>query len=130
MKKQNKIDKYLLLSKRKLWILAVSGFLAILLHNIIYALFEFEEAIFLIYAAIIVPSYFLMSFLYTLIQKIKNKSIFNSNFIIRSIIAIIIGEIISGILVQTSIINISLFYVLAIVFSFIAYYLIKQIKFK
>lgn len=120
-----KADKYLLLSWRKLWIIVVSGFLAISIHNFFYAIFGFEEAVFFIYVVIVLPIYFLILVFYTLIKKIKDKSILNARFIIRVLFAIIVGELISCILIKISIVNSSTFWVLTIIFSFIAYYLIK-----
>jgi len=46
-KKKNKLDKYFLLSWRKAWIIVVGGFVSILLHNFISALFGVEEVVFL-----------------------------------------------------------------------------------
>jgi hypothetical protein len=69
--KMNKLDKYFLLTWRKLWILVVGGFISILLHNFWYAIFGFEEAVFLVLVALIIPVYFLVLVVYSLIKKIK-----------------------------------------------------------
>ncbi|MFH1585295.1 MAG: hypothetical protein ABIB79_00825 [archaeon] len=70
-KKQNNWDKRLLLSWRKLWILVVGGFISIILHNVIYAIFEFEEAFFFIIVIFVIPIYFLISLIYSIIKKLK-----------------------------------------------------------
>lgn len=69
---KNKFDKWFLLSWRKLWIIVVAGFVSIMLHNLIYALFNLEEAFFFIIVVFIIPIYFLISLFYTLFILIKN----------------------------------------------------------
>jgi len=133
-KRANKFDKYFLLSWRKLWIIVVAGFVSIMLHNLIYGLFKNyfdthggDEAFFFIITMLILL-YFLITIVYTLIKKIINKTIFEKKFIIRAIIAIIIGIIISYLIIKFTFINPPAFYPLAVIFSFISYYLIKLIK--
>ena len=72
-KSKNKTDKYFLLSWRKLWIIIMTGFVSIILHNAIYALFNFEEAAFFIIVVILVTLYLILSVLYTLFRIIKKK---------------------------------------------------------
>ncbi|MFC1710741.1 hypothetical protein ACFLZJ_01110 [Nanoarchaeota archaeon] len=62
-----------LFSWRKLWIIVVGGFVSILLHNLISALFNTEEAFFLIIVVIVLPIYFLIMVIYTIIYKLKKK---------------------------------------------------------
>lgn len=69
--KTKKLDKYFLLSWRKAWIIVVGWFLAVMLHNAISALFNFEEAVFFIIAVILMPIYFLIVLVYSLIKKLK-----------------------------------------------------------
>jgi len=45
----------------------VGGFVSILLHNAFYAVFGFEEPVFLIIAAFVVPVYIIISVVYSLI---------------------------------------------------------------
>ncbi len=73
MKKVNKFDEWFLISWRKLWIIVVTGFVSILLHNSISALFNFEEALFLIIAVFLIPLYFLIILVYSLIKLIIKK---------------------------------------------------------
>ncbi len=67
-KKKNKLDKYFLLSWRKAWIIVVGGFVSILLHNFISALFGVEEAFFFILVVFVLPIYFLISVVYSLVK--------------------------------------------------------------
>jgi hypothetical protein len=120
-----KLDKYFLLTWRKLWVMVVSGFVAILIHNFWYAIFKFEEAVFFIYVVIVLPIYFLICILYTFFKKVKDGSILNRKFLMRSIWALIIGAIVGYGFIYFDLVNFPLFYVLFLVFSFIAYYLIK-----
>ncbi|MBR9701854.1 hypothetical protein GOV13_02940 [Candidatus Pacearchaeota archaeon] len=69
----SKFDKYFKLTWRKAWIVVIGGFASILLHNLFYALFGFEEAVFLIIVAIIIPLYVIISIIYSLI-KLNRKS--------------------------------------------------------
>ena len=63
-----KLDKYLLISWRKLWIIVVGGFVSILLHNFWYAIFGFEEAFFFILVIFVIPIYFVVSVFYSIIR--------------------------------------------------------------
>jgi hypothetical protein len=123
--KESKLDKYLLLSWRKLWILVVAGFISIIIHNLFYAIFGFEEAVFFIIVVFILPLYFLAVFIYTLIQKIKDRSLFEKYFLIKAIISIILAFIVSTLIIEFSIMNAPAIYILTVVFSFLIYYLIK-----
>ena len=74
MKKgKNKFDKYLLLSWKKLWIIVVAGFVSIMLHNLWYALFGFEEFVFFLIVVIGVPVYLISCIIYTIIKKLKGR---------------------------------------------------------
>jgi len=73
MKRKNNLDKYLLLSWRKVWIIVVGGFVSILLHNLWYALFGFEEFVFFIIVIFLIPIYLITSLVYTLIKKLKKR---------------------------------------------------------
>lgn len=89
MKIQHK--KLFLLSWKKLWLIIVIGFISILLHNLISALVKIEEPVFFIIAVIIIPIYFLISAIYSIIFIIKNKNMFKKIIIVLFIIIIIIG---------------------------------------
>ncbi len=65
--------KYFIFNWEKIWIIIVSAFLSILLHNLIYAIFNIEEAFFLTIVVIIIPSYFIISGICSLIFLIKSK---------------------------------------------------------
>jgi len=66
-----KLSNLFTLTWKKLWILVVSGFLSILLHNLFYAIFKIEEPVFLTIVVIIIPAYFIIFLIYTLLKKIK-----------------------------------------------------------
>jgi uncharacterized membrane protein len=75
---RNKLDKLFLLTWRKAWIIVVAGFVSILLHNAIYAIFKSyydarggDEAFFLIVVIIVIPIYVLVVLIYSLIRRIK-----------------------------------------------------------
>jgi len=71
--KTSKIGKLFKLTWKKLWILIVSGFIAIMLHNAFYAIFNIEEPVFFLIAVIIIPFYFIISLIYTIILKLTIK---------------------------------------------------------
>ena len=137
-KQKNKFDKWFLLTWRKMLILVVGWFLAVILHNLFYALSEISgknleigEVFFFLIAIIVIPIYFLIFFIYTTIKMIKDKSIFEREFIIRVLIAIILGALASYMLVLTTFINPEMGFMLTvifIIFTFIFYNLIKLIK--
>jgi len=56
-----------LISWRKLWIIVVGGFVSILLHNIISALLNVEEAFFFILVIFVIPIYFLVMVVYSIV---------------------------------------------------------------
>ena len=129
-----KQNKYFLLNGKKIFLILIAFFVVVILHNLIYGLFQSyfdstggDEPFFFIIAVIIIPIYFLICFIYTLIKMIKDKSIINPKFIIRVIGSIIIGVLISYLLVEFTFINPMGFYMLSVIFTFISYYLIKLI---
>jgi len=82
MKKKNNFDKYLLLDWKRLLIFVGAWFLAVILHNVIYALGIYffgenfwgvggDEPLFFIIAIIIIPVYFIISVIYNLIKLIR-----------------------------------------------------------
>ena len=71
-------DKYLLLSWKRVLIIAGAWVLSVLLHNVIYGLFyeHFsrtggDEAVFFILAVVVIPLYFIISLVYTVIRKVS-----------------------------------------------------------
>jgi len=71
--KNIKYKSFFLLSWKKLWILVVSGFASIILHNLISGLMKVEEAFFFVIVVFIIPTYFLIAVLFTVINFIKNR---------------------------------------------------------
>ena len=133
--KEGKLDKYFLFTGRKLVYLLLVFIGSVILHNLIYALFYDyysgtggDEPFFFIIAVIIIPLYFLIMLIYTLVKKIRDKTIFQKDFIIRVLIAIILGVIVSYLIILFTFVNLMGFWMLSVVFSFIMYYLIKLIK--
>jgi len=72
MKKITPKDLFLLTWK-KLWILVVSGFTSIMLHNLISGLMGIEEAFFFIIVIFIIPIYTLIATLFTIISFVKKR---------------------------------------------------------
>jgi membrane protein DedA with SNARE-associated domain len=81
-KRKNNFDKFFLLNWRKIFIGIIAWFLAVFLHNAVYAFGIYfggenfwgpngDEAFFFIIALIVIPVYFLISVIYTLIKKIR-----------------------------------------------------------
>ncbi len=70
---KNKFDKYFLLNWQKVWIIIVSWFVSILLHNVFSALFNTEEVFFFIIAIFIIPIYVLVVLIYSLIKFFNKK---------------------------------------------------------
>jgi hypothetical protein len=66
-------EKYLLLSWKKVLIIIIAWFVAVILHNAIYAIFNFEDVIFFLLAVIVIPLYFIISVGYTIINKVRKK---------------------------------------------------------
>ncbi len=62
-----------LLSWRKIWLIIVIGFISILLHNLISGLIKAEEPFFFIIVVIILPIYFIICIIYSIILKLKNR---------------------------------------------------------
>ena len=73
MKKKNKFDKYLLLNWKKVGWVVLAWFISVVLHNLWYALFNFEEAVFFLIAVIILPLYIIVLIIYSLFNIIKRR---------------------------------------------------------
>lgn len=70
MKKIN-LDKLFSLNLKRIGLIVLAWFVAVILHNAIYGLFGWEEPVFFIIAVIIIPIYFFFSVLYSLAKWIK-----------------------------------------------------------
>lgn len=71
-------DKYLLLSWKRVLIIACAWVLSVVLHNVVYGLFyeHFsrtggDEPVFFILAIFVIPLYFIISLVYTVIRKVS-----------------------------------------------------------
>jgi hypothetical protein len=64
-----------LLSWKKAWVIVVSGFIFIVLHNLISALLETEEAFFFILVVFVLPIYVIIAAIYSLVNFIKRKKV-------------------------------------------------------
>ena len=65
--------KLLQLSWRRVGLIILGWFAAVILHNAIYGIFGVEEAVFFIVAVFILPIYFIIALIYTVFQKFKSK---------------------------------------------------------
>ena len=77
-KRTHRYDKYLLLSWKRVLIIAGAWVLSVILHNVVYGLFyEYfrrtggDEAVFFILAIFVIPLYFIISLMYTVIRKLS-----------------------------------------------------------
>ena len=75
--KWTRYDKYLLLSWKRMLIIAGAWVLSVLLHNAVYGLFyeHFsrtggDEVVFFILAIFVIPLYFITSLVYTVVKKV------------------------------------------------------------
>lgn len=75
-----KLDRYLRLSWRRILIVAAAWVLAVVLHNAIYGLFfdyfnrtGGDEPVFFILAVLVIPLYFAVSLVYTVIQIVRSR---------------------------------------------------------
>lgn len=67
------LEKYFLLNWKKIITIIIAWILAVILHNAVYAIFNIEEAVFFLLAVIVIPLYFIISVVYTIINKVKKK---------------------------------------------------------
>jgi hypothetical protein len=67
------LKKYLLLDLKKVGIIIVSFIVAAVLHNLIYGIFNIEEAVFFLLAVFVIPLYFVISVGYTVFHHVKKK---------------------------------------------------------
>ena len=76
-----KLDKWLLLSWKRVLIIGCAWMLSVLLHNLIYGLFYDyfrrtggDEPVFFILAVIVIPLYFIISLVYTVISLVRSRA--------------------------------------------------------
>jgi len=62
-----------LLSWKKLWIIVVAGFASIVLHNLVSALIGEEEFFFFMIVVFIIPIYFLIAVLFSVLSFVKKR---------------------------------------------------------
>ena len=72
-KKRKNKENFFQLTWKKAWILVVGGFISILLHNLWYVVFGWEEAIFFVIVVFLIPLYFLIAVIYSIINMIKRR---------------------------------------------------------
>tara|TARA_Y100000310_G_scaffold144610_1_gene143848 strand:+ start:960 stop:1262 length:303 start_codon:yes stop_codon:yes gene_type:complete len=70
--KMNK-EKYFKLSLKKLVIIIGAWFVSVILHNLVSAIFGFEDALFFILAIVVIPAYFIICIIYSIFKIIKSK---------------------------------------------------------
>jgi hypothetical protein len=75
-----RFDKYLLLSWKRVLIVACAWMLSVLLHNLTYGLFYDyfrrtggDEPVFFILAVFVIPLYFIISLVYTVIRLVRSR---------------------------------------------------------
>ena len=75
-----RFDKYLLLSWKRVLIIAGAWVLSVLLHNLIYGLFYDyfrrvggDQPVFFILAILVIPLYFIISLVYTVIRLVRSR---------------------------------------------------------
>ena len=136
-KQKNKFDKWFLLTWKKAWIIVVAWFLAVVLHNLIYALFYNyfqstggDEPFFFILATIVIPLYFIVCFVYTLVKMIRNKTLFEVKFVTRMVISVLLGISATVLIIVFKLVNPEMGFMLTgifVLFTLIFYSLIKLI---
>ncbi len=134
---KNRIDKWLLLTWKKLLVIIGAWFLAFVLHNLVYALFfnyfqstGGDEPFFFIIGALVLPIYFLSCFVYTIIKMIQDKTLFKAEFVIKLLIAVILGAVATLLLIKFTFVNPEMIFMLTVIFiafTSIFYILIKLI---
>ena len=69
--KENNFDKLFLITINKIIIIILVGFLSVILHNLIYKFFNYDEIFFFSIIAFFLPLYILLVVVYTLIKHYK-----------------------------------------------------------
>jgi hypothetical protein len=125
-KEVNNLDKYFFLTWKKLWIIVILSFVSIMLHNLWYVIFGFEEAVFFSLVVLIIPTYFIICIFYSLIKIIKNR---DKKIFWEEIISILIGIAIATIIVKLGYFRGPWFFgIISLFFAMISYWIIKKVK--
>jgi len=69
-KKIGEWNKILFLNWKKAFLVLVLEFASIMLHNLVFAVFGFEEALFFIIAIFVIPAYFVAASVFTVVDLI------------------------------------------------------------
>ena len=127
-KRISNLDKYFLLSGKRIFIIMIAWFVAVILHNLVYGLFKNyfdshggDEAFFFIIAIIVIPIYFIIGVFYSLVYIIKNKKYPKKKFYIKLIISGVFGLLITLILLAVDFLNSNGIYMSLIVFTFLIF---------
>jgi len=110
-KRKNKFDKYFLLTGKRIFWLMVAWFLAVILHNLVSAFFigvlgiDFEEPVFFIIANMIIPLYFIVGAVYSIIWIVRSKNYPDKKFYIKLAVSIVSGLLITFILIRIGFLN-------------------------
>ena len=72
------MNKSFLLNWKKTFLMMALWFVFVILHNLIYAVFKAEEAFFFILAIFVLPLYFIIALIYTIIKRFKNEKDINN----------------------------------------------------
>jgi len=139
LKKQNNeqiknfFKKYFLLDHKRILLLVLLWFVSVILHNFIsdilkyfYPNWQGDGAVFFIIAIFIIPLYFLVSLIYTIVYMFKNKS-YSLRLFFGVIASFILGILLSCFLILIGFLNKKGFYISMIFFTALAYPLIKFI---
>lgn len=70
-----KLSKYLLLTWENVIIFIIAEVLSVIFHNVTSGLFRTEEPLFFILSVIIIPTYFILSLVYTIFYIMTRKKV-------------------------------------------------------
>ena len=136
-KSVNKFEKYFLLSGKRILIVMIAWFIIVILHNLVYGLFQKyfdarggDEPFFFILAIIVIPIYFIIAVVYSLVWKIKNKKYPKKEFYIKLMISFVGGLLITFILFVVDFLNLQGVWMSVIVFTFLMFGVISLFQAK
>ncbi len=132
IRRKNKLDKWFLLNGKKVFIIMISWFVAVLLHNLVYGLFKSwfdarggDESFFFIIAVILIPIYFIIGIVYSFVWMIRNEEYPRKKFYIKLLVSIILGLIVTFVLTTIHFLNFNGFWMSLIVFTILIFGLIS-----
>ena len=73
MKSKSRFDTWFLLRWRKFGILVLLWLFSVAMHNFYFAIFGYEEAVFFIIAVFLVPLYFVVMVVYTIVWVVRKR---------------------------------------------------------